>query len=268
MVFKMDIVLKNVHKFSSNFYRGIEINEFDLPKKYLVKFFGRDPWFDCTIVGKKRTDCLEGLIAEDKIRFIIKDYLDSTRIDYFTGIIKSRSIYGNMWFEANGTRYLSFNIKNNNLRRLLDDVHSKYFNDRYDLCYKNNEIKSFEIDTGDFSRYEIVDDRLPYDNSEKENTIRFTLKTDNKGLIDSECEFIKNFIIDKFSCYNEEIIIKKVYESEYLRRGILLKCRDIKIYIPYYRYLLWIIDVVNKYNEELRKINNNVKKRQLKMEGF
>ena len=265
----MKIELKNANKFNSNFYKGIEINEFynEVYEKsrYLVKFFGRDPWFDTSFVGIKRTDEIYELSSEDKIRMIIKDYLESTRINYFTGIVRSLSIYGNMYFIANGTRYLLFNVKNLSLRTIINDVYNKYIDDRYEFCYKDNGIKSFYIDTGDFSRYEIINGKLPDDNTE-EDIMSFTLKIDNKGIIESECEFIKEFIIEKFSRYNEEIEI--VYELEYLRRGILLKCRDMKMYFPNYNNLLWIIDVVNKYNNELININNNIKKKQLKMEGF
>lgn len=264
----MDVVLRNIHKYDSNYYKGIEINEFSEENKYLVKFFGRDVWFDSFLVGKKRSDDLVELSSEDKIRMIVNDYLGSTRIDHFTGIIKFRSVYGNMWFEANGTRYLSFNIKNLQLRSIIDDVYYKYCQDRYNYCYRDNGIKTFMIDTGEFSRYEIISDKLPYDNAKVENIMHFTLKSNSKGIIDSECEFIREFIIDKFSKYNEEIKVEQVYDSTYFMIGILLKCGDMKIYFPYYRYLLWIIDVVNKYNEELRKINENVKKKQLKMEGF
>ena len=264
----MDVVLKNLRKFETNYYKGIEINEFSERDECLVKFFGRDVWFDSSFVGDSRVSKLESLSFEDKIRFIIKDYLDNTRIDYFTGIIKSRSIYGNMWFEANGTRYLSFNIKNNDLRTILDDVYNKYCNDRYDFCYKEHGIKTFMINTADFSSYEIIDGKLPYDNADNKRIIKLILKTDNKGIIDSECKFFKEFIIDIFSKYNEKIRIEMVYESKYLRKGILLRCGDVELYVSYYRYLLWIIDMVNEYNEELKKAHNNIKRRQLKMEEF
>lgn len=264
----MDVVLKNLRKFDSNYYKGIEINEFDEEHKYLVKFFGRDVWFDSTLVGEKRSDKLDGLSSEDKIKFIVNDYLNSARIDYFTGIIKGKSIYGNMFFVSNGTRYLELNIKNIELGELIDNIYSKYCNDRYDFCYKDNGIRTYMIDTADFSSYEIIDGKLPYDNADNKRIMKLILKTDNKGVINSECEFIRQFIIDKFFGYNEEIRIERVYESKYLRKGILLRCGDVELYVPYYRYLLWIIDMVNEYNEELKKTHNNIKRRQLKMEGF
>lgn len=265
----MDIEIKNIHKYDSNYYQGIEIHEFTGQHKFLVKFYGRDVWFDSNLVGGRASDDLDGLAPVDKIRRIVRNYLDSVIINKFTGTFISKSIHGVICFEAIGTRCLTMNVRSSDLMLLIDDIHNKYRQDRYNFCYSNDSIKAFRINTADFSSYHIVDDKLCFHFEGKEPIINLCLKHDSRGVtLPSEQEFIKQFIMDKVSKYDEEIKTFKVADYKGHFKGYLLICGDIRIYFPYYHELLWIFDIVNEYNNELRKVKENIKKRQLKMEEF
>ena len=48
----------------------------------------------------------------------------------------------------------------------------------------------------------------------------------------------------------------------------IIKCGDFELEFSHQDELMFIFGIVNEYNRELFEINKNIKKRQLKMEGF
>ena len=100
------------------------------------------------------------------------------------------------------------------------------------------------------------------------------LKLGNDGnVVNFDKEFIREFLYYKFNLYNEDvkvIDIKYEWDNSFNPRIYkhIIRCGDFELEILHGDELMFILDIVNEYNRELFEINNNINKRQLKMEGF
>jgi len=276
----MSVGINGISRLNTNDFREITIKQVDTDD-YMVDVIGDK-------VGKVSGDFsenLKGMSNEDKIIAIIERYLDNFKINGITKPIELSFrdgewvvIYGN-----NSNCVLRLQLFNKYFSKIFDKIKNKYLNNRYNFFW-NGEINFVRlgIDT-DRSMYGIhsIDcdecDReieCDYENYDCAEYVYVDLKLGNDGnVVNFDKEFIKEFLYYKFNLYKEDvkvIDIRYEWDNSFNPRIYkhIIRCGDFEIEIPHVDKLMFILDIVNEYNRELFVINDNIKKRQLKMEGF
>ena len=276
----MSVGIDGISRLNANDFREITIKQVDIDD-YLIDVIGDK-------VGKVGGDFsknLKGMSNEDKIVAIIERYLDNFKIYGITKAIELSFrdgewvvIYGN-----NSNSVLRLQLFNKYFSNIFDKIKNKYLNDRYNFFW-NGEINFVRLGIdNDRSRYgihsidcdecdrEIECDYESYDCAEY---VYMDLKLGNDGdVVNFDKEFIKEFLYYKFNLYKEDvkvIYIKYEWDNSFNPRIYkhIIRCGDFEIEVPHKDSLMFILEIVNEYNRELFEINNNIKKRQLKMEGF
>lgn len=271
----MSLQITGIKRLRANYYNKIMIRENPLEGCYVIDVSGDDSKMKSETVGNRFSDDFKNMSSEEKIREVINDYLSNTKICGLSDPITIANggaynrIYGNF-----GYKVMLLQLFNSKFNDISKRIKMKYYQDRFDFCYGNNGLRVYKIEASCYeTSYDIALEKL-HRNSEKEeyyNVLR--LRSKDFKILDSEKKFIKDFIINVFSKFNEEIITEEVYNTESGLPngevvGYVLRCGDVKIYFPKYEPLLFINVIVYNYNLQLRQAREESKKRQLKMEEF
>ena len=276
----MSVGIDGISKLNVNNFREITIKQID-NDDYMVDVVGDN-------VGKVNSDFsknLRGMSNEEKIIAIIERYLDNFKINGITNLVKLSHKDG-FWVVVYGNDcecVLRLQLFNKYFSDIFNEIRNKYFNDRYNFFWNtDNNVFRLRIST-DCSRYGIHyidcdqcdrDIECDYDSYECSKYVDINMMLDKDGnVVNFDKEFIKEFLLYKFNLYNEEvrvIDIKFEWDNSFNPKidKHIIRCGDFEIVIPHNEELMFILDIVNEYNRELFEINDNVKKRQLKMEGF
>ena len=275
----MSVGINGIKRLNANNFNEITIRQVDT-NDYNVEVIGDE----VKKTNTKFNDEIKDMSNEDKIVAIIERYLNNLKINGITSLIEL-SYKDGMWllvYGNNGNSVLRLQLFNSYFEKVK--IKGKYLNDRYDFCW-NSEINSFRLSTSSScSRYDTC--LIDCDECEEEaicdysscfeckKYVNLTLKLDEDWeVLNFEKKFIKEFLIYKFDLVGEEVKVKNVM-SEYSNslnrsfKGHIIKCGEFRMFIPHCEELMFIFGIVNDYNNELFKRNNDVKKRQLKMEGF
>lgn len=284
----MRVDIKGIRKLNANYFDQINISEDVKKNEYLVRVFGNNNSLSTVNMGKKFSDQVRGMGAEERVMEIIHRYLENFKINCVTGMIGSahrkgkwKYIYGN-----NGKKILRLQLFNFKFEEIYKIINNKYINDRYDYFWNNNIKKlNLVMDTkkSGYNVYPIecdyCDDRVEcLDNKDSSFTcdtyVKYLVKTDkDTGIYNLEKEFLIEYLNYRFWQIGCEAIVKtnSIGSDNSLNRYIsshIIRCGDFELSFPHKDEFMFIFSIVNDYNNELFKINNNVKKRQLKMEGF
>ena len=276
----MSVGIDGISRLNANDYRELSIKQVGIDD-YRVHVVGDN-------LGKVNSDFskeLKGMSNEEKIVAIIERYLDHFKIN---GITKLRElsfrdgewvvIYGN---DCDGV--LRLQLFNKYFSDIFNKIRNKYLNDRYNFFWNtNNNLFRLRIST-DCSRYGIHyidcdqcdrDIECDYDNYECSKYVNINVMLDKDGnVVNFDKKFIKEFLLYKFNLYNEDVKIIDIrfeWDNSFNPKidKYIIRCGDFEIVIPHNEELMFILEIVNEYNRELFEINDNIKKRQLKMEGF
>lgn len=276
----MSVGINGISRLNANDYREINIMQMDTDD-YRVDVIGDN-------VGKVNSDFskkLKGMSNNEKIVAIIERYLDNFKIYCITKPIEL-SYKDGLWVVIYGNDcecVLRLQLFDKYFNDIFNKIKNKYLNDRYNFFWNNNN-NPFRIGiSNDRSRYgihsidcdecdrEIECDYVNYYCAEY-NYIDLKLGKDG-NVVNFDREFIKEFLYYRFDLYNEEIKvldIKYEWDKSFNPRikKHIIRCGDFELMFPHCEELMFILDIVNDYNNELFKINDNIKKRQLKMEEF
>lgn len=279
----MSVGINGISRLNANDFREIAIKQVSIDD-YRVDVIGDK-------VGKVSNNFsmeLKGMSNNDKIVAIIERFLDNFKINGITDMKniayrkgKWKYIYGN-----NSKRILRLQLFNSWFEEVFKIINSKYLNDRYSFFW-NNDVNKMKLvlDTkkSSYNVYPIecddCNDRVECLDNRDSNFICDTyvnclVKTDKEtGICYFEKKFLTEYLNYRFWKMGEEVFVKtnSIGTDNSLNRYIsshIIKCGDFELSFPHSEEFMFIFSIVNEYNNELFKINNDVKKRQLKMEGF
>jgi len=277
----MSVRIEGVKNLNANNFNEIVVLQND-ENDYIVKVLGNK----INTVNNKFSMEIKDMSDEDKIVAIIQRYLDNFKINSVNAPIFLSDRDGK-WiviggFGNNVLKLRLFGSKFNNIFNIIRD---KYLNDRYDYFW-NEDINSVKLRLdSDCSSYNVgfvdCDDcknEEPCYISEDnlcESYVELAMKTDRNGngVVDFEKDFIKEFLYHKFSQIGEEVKVMGVFleftdSHNRILKSHIVQCGDFKLYFPHKDEFMFILGIVNDYNNELFKVNNDIKKRQLIMEEF
>ena len=277
----MSVGINGISKLSTNNFDEINIRQ-DGKWDYIIDVIG-DNVSRCSDDFIKELKSM--LTSEDKVLAIIERFLENYKIDGITKPMEIKYkdgewvvVYGN-----NGNNVLRLQLFNSYFDEVFGKIMTKYLNDRYSFCW-NTDINKFRITTDEcWSRYGVhlvdccecsIEDKCDYSKDGQCDEYGQLYLFSKDGMIkDFEIEFIKEFLNYRFDLYNEEVKVINImteYDNSLNRRfnKHIIRCGDFSLEFPHREEFMFIFGIVNDYNSELFKINNDVKKRQLKMEGF
>lgn len=258
----MSVKINGLKKLDANFYEKIVIK--DSEQGFLVNVSGNLTKLDTVHVGDKVSSRLKDISDEEKIKEIIEYYLDYNKINTINVSRSSDEILIKS-LEGKTLIIQSSSPFTDNIKKSLFD---KYNKDRCDYCYSSKNVKVICLDVSwESSSYEMI-----LDEKSNKGNLCLTLKTGINGLVSSETKFLLEFILNKISECNEKIEIISVFDLDY-KNGVFgewysLLCGNFEIYFSKRKDLLWIFELVDEYNKKINNDKLDIKKRQLKMEGF
>ena len=271
----MSLQILGIKRLRANYYNKIVIGENPMTGHYNVNIYGNHDGIRAEQIGDRFPDSFRSMPEEDQIKAIIDDYLHNTKICGISDPVTLKNgkafnvIAGNFGYKQMLLQLFAPAFKDS-----VRSIQNKYYQDRFDFCYDERGVKTFKIGTSNVeSSYDIGYDNLYYGSKESEYFKVLNLRMKDFRLLASEKKFIQELIINLCSKYNEQIQIESVYNTkyEYTRNevlGYVLRCGDIKIYVPKFEPLSFILVSVYNYNLELRQSRKNNLKRQLVMEGY
>lgn len=276
----MSVGINGICRLNANDYREINIKQEDIDD-YRVDVVGDR-------IGKFNRDfsnSLRGMSNNEKIEIIIDRYLDSFKIYGITKLIELTYKDG-LWVVVYGNdcdRILKLQLFDKCFNDIFYKIKNKYLNDRYSFFWNNaNDLFKLDI-SNDCSRYGIdfiecdecdKEIECDYENYECNKYVNINVMLDKDGnVVDFDKEFIKEFLLYRFNLYCDEVEILDIkydWDNSFNPKvkEHIIKCGDFELIFLHKDELMFILDIVNEYNRELFEINNNIKKRQLKMEGF
>lgn len=273
----MSVKINGIGKLRANYYKKLVVKEDSIYGKFNVDVLGDKIEYATETIGDRFSSDFKEMSDYDQIRLIIDDYIKNAKICGITDLVALPSynnkkfiiVYGNY-----GYKEMLLQLFSKEFSDVFKNIREKYYQDRFDFCYDEKGIKTFKIDTCRYgSLYTLDLDKIHRCASQEEYFKHIKLCEENFMIKDNERKFIEDFIINRFSKFGTEIEVKKVYNTEYefTRRdvlGYMLVCGDVKIYVPNYHPLLFILTIVGNYNLKLRYEKENCMKRQLRMEEF
>ena len=276
----MSVGIDGINRLNANDFRELSIKQVGI-YDYKVDVIGDN-------VGKVNSDFsknLRGMSNEDKIVSIIQRYLDNFKINGITNLIEL-SYKDGFWVVVYGNDcdcVLRLQLFNKYFGDIFNKIRNKYLNDRYNFFW-NTDNNVFRLCISiDWSRYGIHyidcdqcdrDIECDYDNYECSKYVNINMMLDKDGyIVNFDKKFIKEFLLYKFNLYNKEVKVIDIKFEWYNSFNPkidkhIIRCGDFEIVIPHNEELMFILEIVNEYNRELFEIDDNIKKRQLKMEGF
>lgn len=280
----MVVKIKGIEKLNSNWFEEIMISEDTKNCTYYVRVLNNCFKFDGEKFNTSFSDYVKGLESEEAIIEIIERYLENVKVNGLTTLLNCRRergkwvyIYGNNSFKVLRTQM--FNVK---FKEIFQKIKNKYLNDRYEFFW-SDDIKKIKLSLDSkkscYNVYPIECedcDRTIICSEDKdaiptcETYVDYSVKVDKeKGLPLFEKKFITELLNYKFSQACEEIQVKSfnLGKTDKIDRYIV-SCGDFEISFLNREVFMFILDMVNDYNNELYEIKKNEKKRQLKMEGF
>lgn len=273
----MSVKIEGIGKLRSNFYDKLVIREEQGYGTYRVNVDGKKINHATEVVGDRFSDDFKELGDINKIKLIVEDFVSNTKICGITDLIalprygghKFNVVYGNF-----GYKEMLLQLFNGSFRDTYKMIQDKYQQDRFDFCYEERGVKTFKISTSNTSSAYTLDlDKLHNCAKDVEYFKHIMLKEKGFKITDDEKKFISDFVINVFSKFGDEISVEKVYNTEYEFTshevlGYMLKCGNVKIYLPKYQPLLFILNLVSDYNLNVKKEKDKCMKRQLRMEEF
>ena len=273
----MSVNIKGLRKLDSNYFDEIVISQNGVDD-YNVFVSGKN----ISVSNSNFSDMLKKLSSYEIICMIIRKFIEDITINEITDLVdlphrdgKWLLIYGDECHKA-----LKLQLFGSKFKPLFDEIKMKYFNDRYNYFW-NSEIKTLKLSSNSFySSYygETVDCEKSLhscvDEFNCDNYVKYVVKLDKNGkVMEFERKFIEEFLYHKFWSVGEEVKIKGIFE-EYsyslnrILKGHIIKSGDLEVIFPHNEDFMFMFSIVNNYNNELFKIKEDVKKKQLKMEGF
>ena len=254
----MNIKINGKSKLDSNDYERLVIRYSD--EKYLVNVNKKRTSFPTVKLNNIFSDRLKKVSPEEQVIEIIDYFLRNNQINEISDF-KYLSHYEGVFTAVKSNRSIMAlqiprRIKNDDI---LNNIIFKYRNDRYNFLEKNKNINSFEIsiekDSSSYSR------RKLWDNEDYESYIKLCIR---KSFDD---KFLKEFLFEKlyeqgYNAYlKESFIINN--DIGYIGLGWYILCGNLKIKVDE-KIVPFVMEIIKKYNLEI----NDIKKKQLKLEGF
>lgn len=261
----MSVIFSGVKKLDLNNYKELTILEDN--DDFILEFMKEKIKIDTVSLN---IQSINNIDSWNKVLEIVKSYLNSFKINEITSLLDKKMllIYGN-----NKDKLLKLQLSNDKMMVIYNIILNKYLQDRYNYFWSEyinlweediEKIKfNFDYNT---SGYENIDEIFDiHDN--------ISLKIDNNGkLLDYEIKFVEDLLYNKLWKIGIKATYKYVFDEDTGKfLGYNVKCGYLKIFIPFDEdklQCLFILNIINNYNNQLDKINNDIKKRQLKMEGF
>lgn len=258
----MSVVFKGVKKLDLNNYNVLSIIEdIDNGDNFSLEFLEEKIDLDTVSLGIQSS---LNTGSWNKLLEIVQGFLNSFKINEITSLLDKKTllVYGN-----NREKVLKLQLDNSKIIYIYKMILNKYLQDRYNYFWKEDiKIIKFNFDSNT-SGYEYVDEIFDIHD-------KISLKIDSNGhLLDYERKFVEDFLYNKLWQVGMKATYKYVFDEDTGKFiGYDVRCGDLKIFIPFdedkLECLFIILMIINNYNNQLDEINSDVKRRQLKMEGF
>lgn len=225
------------------------------------------------------SDRIKSLSKEDKVIEIIESSIHTYKIHGFTKLI-SLSRKDGKWSVVYGEDYnqlLRLQLFSPEFKGIFDKILNKYLQDRYNMFWKDDITNILLIFDDNKSKYDYVVQEYDYENEfggDNYVHLNLMLKADGR-FADFERKFIVDFLKYKLWEIGEEADIDHIWEYyngtgvRYFK-GTRIRCGKLNIYIPYQprndKDIYTIFNLVEEYNLQLKNIEEESKKRQLRME--
>lgn len=254
----MSVIFSGVRKLDLNNYKELTIIE--NIDNFALGFLKEKIDLDMVSLDIHST---ENIDSWHKALEIVQSYLNSFKINQITSLLDGKTllVYGN-----NKEKVLKLQLSNDKIMVIYKMILNKYLQDRYNYCWEEDiERIKFNFDSNT-SGYEYIDEIFDIHD-------KISLKIDSSGhLLDYEKKFVEDFLYNKLWKIGMKATYKDVFDEDTGKfMGYDVSCGNLKIFIPFdgdKLECLFILNVINNYNNQLDEINSDVKKRQLKMEGF
>lgn len=254
----MSVIFSGVKKLDLNNYKELTIKEDN--DDFILEFMKEKIKIDMISLNIQSTSNID---SWNKVLEIVQSYLNSFKINEITSLLDKKMllIYGN-----NKEKLLKLQLSNDKMMIIYNMILNKYLQDRYNYFWEDDieKIKfNFDYNT---SGYENIDEIFDIHD-------KISLKIDSSGqLLDYERKFVEDFLYNKLWQVGIKATYKYVFDEDTGKFiGYNVKCGDIRIFTPFDEdklQCLFLLNIINNYNNQLDKINNDIKKRQLKLEGF
>lgn len=279
----MSVKIDGIEKLEANYFKDITILE-NNKDDISVYVNGGMSYTTCDKLSRE----FEGLDERGILLLIVERYLDTFKINSIrsVGKLAHSFLYRLNIGGGDSEKNLYLDLSKPKYKVIYNMAMNKYLQDRYDFCF-SEDIKQVKISFSTIeSKYgRCVNDCLDctYNNNCYKNSdnclsyVSLILKTNKDGKVEEyEKIFIRDYLYYMFSKFDDRVKIKHIYKntpyigSRFISEYIL-ECGDIRIVIPSDNSMKFIFNIVDEYNKELmniRKENEKMLKKQLKMEGF
>lgn len=254
----MSVIFSGVRKFDLNNYKELIIREDN--DDFTLGFMDEKIEIDTVSLNIQN---LNNIDPWYKVLEIVQSYLYSFKINQMTSLLDEKTllVYGN-----NKENVLKLQLSNDRMMVIYNIILNKYLQDRYNYFWKEDiEKVKFNFDNNT-SGYEYIDEIFDIHD-------KISLKIDSNGhLLDYERKFVEDFLYNKLWQVGMKAIYEYVFDEDIGKFiGYDVRCGYLKIFIPFDEdklECLFILKIINNYNNQIDKINSDVKRKQLKMEGF
>lgn len=254
----MSVIFSGVRKFDLNNYKELIIREDN--NDFTLEFMDEKIEIDTVNLNIQN---LNNIVPWFKVLEIVQSYLNSFKINQITSLLDEKTllVYGN-----NKENVLKLQLSNYRMMLIYNIILNKYLQDRYNYFWKEDiEKVKFNFDSNT-SGYEYIDEIFDIHD-------KISLKIDSNGhLLDYERKFVEDFLYNKLWQVGMKAIYKYVFDEDTGKFiGYYVRCGYLKIFIPFDEdksECLFILKIIDNYNNQIDKINSDVKRKQLKMEGF
>jgi len=287
----VSVKIVGIKKLNANVYDKMVIREID--NNYIVNVTGNKLSDKFIVSSYKLSDSLKNISDNEKIISIVDSFLENTKINNIDMLVLCIGYRGE-FILVEGTRKLYLQINNDDLlKRIMKMIGDKYNRDRFEYCMDSDSsnINSFNINFCDkvssYNRYFIsCDDCTGCKNNDNycDKYIEFKLIYKDGMIANFDKIFIERFIYDKLCEVAREACVY-VIEKDVKSSGVIVGryisgyciiCGELGIRFnctPFNKddVINFCNNIVNRYNSEFNCYNDNnenIKKRQLIIEGF
>lgn len=283
----MSVKISTKKKLDANAYNKIFIREVE--DDFCVNVSSKKPSDEYVSISYKISDNFRKMKDNEKIISIVESFLESTEISSIETAVLCVG-YAGEFIKISGTRELYLQINDSDLlKTIIKMIKNKYDRDRYKYCGLKDSNSSYNIflnrkESSYSEQFLLCDDCVGYDcDVSCPKCTEFKLMYIDGKMAPFDERFIQRFIYDKLWEVGRDAFVTDETGDIKLKDGTkigtyvkryIITCGDLFIRFnasAFSRsYVLNLCNkIVDRYNNELTMVDNNeVMKRQLKMEGF
>ncbi len=239
--------IEGIRQLDQNFYETITVRD------GVIKVSGKV--LNTVTLGKSFSESLRGKTDEEIRKSVIEYFMNYNRLNFISDDFSR--ITGPIYYvgsESGKLLLISDRTSEEEKKRILD----KYVRDRYYFLYNHpSDIYGLNVNYGETSSHSIT----------RSGSVKFNLSRSNGKLSEYESDFVETFLNEIFR--DEVIMVVKPKDAEDYNSNYELVANGKRVILGLMnKDILKKVEEHNKRCEKLIKEREEVRKLQLKMEGF